>query len=112
VASEETIGYVLTTYAGKGLPPDRTDFEDKAKAEKAFTDAKFYSILWQSRPPALGLGWVKLKEKEAPPPAPAPAPAAAKPAAPAAPAAAKPAAPVAAAAPAAPAAPAPAPEQK
>ena len=79
MASEETaIGYVLTSYQGKGLPPDRSDFEDKVKAEKAFADAKFYSILWQSRPPTLGLGWIKLKEKEAPLPAP---PAPAKPAA-------------------------------
>ena len=80
MASEEsTIGYVLTTYAGVGLPPERADFEDKIKAEKAFTDAKFFSILWQSRPPTHGLGWIKLKEKEAPPPAPAAPPAAAKP---------------------------------
>lgn len=76
MASEETIGYVLTVYPGIGLPPDRSDFEDKIKAEKAFTDAKAFSILWQSRPTTMGLGWIKLKEKEAPPPAPA-APAAA-----------------------------------
>ena len=91
MASEESTTYVLTQYQGRGLPPDRSDFEDKVKAEKAFTDAKFYSILWEARPPTLGLGWVKLKEKEAPPPAPAapPAAAGAKPAV--APAAAKPA---------------------
>jgi hypothetical protein len=78
VADQETIGYVVTVYSGRGLPPERSDFEDKVKAEKAFTDAKFAATLWQSRPPALGLGWVKLKEKEAPPPAPPapPAPAA------------------------------------
>jgi len=93
VASEEAIGYVLTVYPGVGLPPDRTDFEDKVKAEKAFTDAKSFSILWQSRPTTMGLGWIKLKEKEAPPPAPAAAAPAAK--APAPPAAtAKPPAPV------------------
>ena len=79
--ADDAIGYVLTVYPGVGQPPDRTDFEDKTKAEKAFTDAKFFSILWQSRPPTQGLGWIKLKEKEAPPPAPAAAPAAAKPAA-------------------------------
>ena len=83
MASEETIGYVLTVYPGIGLPPDRSDFEDKIKAEKAFTDAKAFSILWQSRPTTMGLGWIKLKEKEAPPPAPA-APAAAPAAKPAA----------------------------
>jgi len=52
------------------LPPERTDFEDKVKAEKAFTEAKFAAILWQSRPPTQGLGWIKMKEKEAPPPPP------------------------------------------
>jgi hypothetical protein len=91
MASEESIGYVLTVYTGRGLPPDRSDFEDKAKAEKAFLDAKAFSILWQSRPTTQGLGWLKLKEKEAPPPAPPaaakPAVAVAKPPAPAAPAA-------------------------
>lgn len=81
--ADDVIGYVLQTYPGVGLPPDRVDFDDQAKAEKAFSDAKFFSILWQSRPPTQGLGWVKLKEKEAP----APAPVAAAPAKPAAPAA-------------------------
>jgi hypothetical protein len=71
---DDTIGYVLTVYTGRGLPPDRSDFEDKTKAEKAFTDAKAFAILWQSRPPTQGLGWVKLKEKEAPPPGTPPAP--------------------------------------
>ncbi len=85
MASEESTGYVLTTYTGIGLPPDRADFEDKVKAEKAFTDAKFYAILWEAKPITEGLGWVKLKEKEAPPPAPA-APVAAPTAKPAAPA--------------------------
>ena len=103
MASEESIGYVLTVYTGIGLPPDRSDFEDKIKAEKAFTDAKAYSILWQSRTITQGVGWIKLKEKEAPPPAP-PAPAAAPPA----PAAAKPPAPAVAKA-VAPAVPAPKP---
>ncbi len=84
MASEESIGYVLTVYSGIGLPPDRTDFEDKVKAEKAFTDAKAFSILWQSRPTTMGLGWIKLKEKEAPPPASVAASAAAGVAAPAA----------------------------
>ena len=79
--ADDVIGYVLQTYPGVGLPPDRVDFEDQTKAEKAFNDAKFFSILWQSRPPTHGLGWVKLKEKEAPPVAPAPVAAApAKPA--------------------------------
>lgn len=82
MASEESIGYVLTVYTGIGLPPDRSDFEDKVKAEKAFTDAKAYSILWQSRTITQGVGWIKLKEKEAPPPAPPAPPAAAKPPAP------------------------------
>lgn len=98
MASEESIGYVLTVYPGVGLPPDRSDFEDKVKAEKAFTDAKAYSILWQSRTITQGIGWIKLKEKEAPPPAPPapvvpPAPAAAKPAVPAVAKTAAPAAP-------------------
>ena len=96
MASEESIGYVLTVYPGVGLPPDRSDFEDKIKAEKAFTDAKAFSILWQSRPTTMGLGWIKLKEKEAPPPTPPAPAAAAKPAPAAAAAPAKPAAPAAA----------------
>jgi hypothetical protein len=83
---DDAIGYVLTVYTGRGVPPERTDFEDKVKAEKAFTDAKFAAILWQSRPPTQGLGWIKMKEKEAPPPAP---PAPAKPAVAAPPAAEK-----------------------
>ncbi|HEY3323378.1 MAG TPA: hypothetical protein VGP72_23180 [Planctomycetota bacterium] len=69
--ADEGIGYVLQVFSGRGLPPDRTDFEDKAKAEKAFNDAKNAAILWQSRPPTLGLGWIKLKEKEATTAAPA-----------------------------------------
>ena len=61
----EGSGYILTVYFGSGLPPERTEYEekDKAKAEKAFNDAKAAAILWQSRTPAQGLGWVKLKEK-------------------------------------------------
>ena len=83
--SDDLTGYVLTTYAGKGIPPERTEIEDKIKAEKAFNDAKFAAILWEQRPPTKGLGWIKLKEKEAPPPAPPapPKPAAASGAAPA-----------------------------
>jgi hypothetical protein len=92
---DEAVGYVLTVYFTRGLPPERSDFEDKAKAEKAFTDAKGAAILWQSRPVSQGLGWIKMKEKEAPPVTAAP-PAPAKPAVPAA-AAAKPAAPAPAA---------------
>ena len=72
-------GYILTVYASRGLPPERSNFEDKVKAEKAFTDAKFAAILWQNRSVVQGLGWIKLKEKEAPIGVPA-APAAAKPA--------------------------------
>ena len=64
---DDAIGYVLTLYFGRGLPPERSDFEDKTKAEKAFNDAKAAAILWQSRPATSGLGWIKLKEKEAPP---------------------------------------------
>ena len=106
---DDAIGYIVTQFFGRGMAPERADFEDKVKAEKAFTDAKNASILWQSRPVSTGLGWIKLKEKVAPPPAPVPPPAAAgaaKPAVPAAAAAAKPAvpAPVKPAAPAVPAA--------
>lgn len=75
----EDIGYIVTVYTARGVAPDRTDFEDKVKAEKAFTDAKSAAILWQARPPTQGLGWIKLKEKETPPPAPAAPPAPAKP---------------------------------
>jgi len=71
-------GYTLCTYTAKGLPPDRQELTDLAKAEKAFNDAKFAAVLWQCRPPGEGLGWIKLKEKETPPPG------AVKPAAPAA----------------------------
>ena len=39
------------------------DPQDKAKAEKAFNDAKTAAILWLTRTPAQGLGWVKIKEK-------------------------------------------------
>jgi hypothetical protein len=53
-------------YPARGVPPERSDFEDKAKAEKAFNDAKAAAILWLTRTPAQGLGWVKLKEKAAP----------------------------------------------
>ena len=80
---DEASGYVLTVYFGRGLPPERSEFEDKIKAEKAFTDAKAAAILWQSRTVGNGLGWIKVKEKEAPigpPPGAAPAPGAAKPA--------------------------------
>lgn len=73
---EDVLGYTLCAYFGRGLPPERSEFTDLAKAEKAFTDAKAVAILWQTRPPSQGLGWVKLKEKDAPPPAP---PVAAKP---------------------------------
>jgi hypothetical protein len=99
--SDEASGYVLTAYFGCGLPPERTEYEDKLKAEKAFADAKTAAILWQSRSVANGLGWIKLKTKEAPiapPPGAAAAPVAAKPAVVAA--VPKPAAPVAVAAPA------------
>lgn len=65
--TEDAIGYVLTLYFGRGLPPERSEFEDKTKAEKAFGDAKVAAILWQSRSATSGLGWIKLKEKEAPP---------------------------------------------
>lgn len=69
----EEIGYIVTVYHARGAAPERTDFEDKTRAEKAFTDAKAAAILWQARSVGQGLGWVKLKEKEAPalPPAPA-----------------------------------------
>ena len=103
---DDAIGYIVTQFFGRGMAPERADFEDKVKAEKAFTDAKKASILWQSRPVSTGLGWIKLKEKVAPPPAPVPPPGAAKPPVPAA--AAKPAvpAPVKPAVPATPVAPA------
>ena len=103
---DDPIGYIVTQFFGRGMAAERADFEDKVKAEKAFTDAKNAAILWQSRPVSTGLGWIKLKEKVAPPPAPVPPPGAAKPAVPAAAAAAKPAvpAPVKPAAPVVPAA--------
>lgn len=61
--AEEGSGYVLMLYPARGVPPERTEFEDQAKAEKAFNDAKVPAILWRTRTPAQGLGWVKLKEK-------------------------------------------------
>jgi len=64
--AEEGSGYALMLYPARGVPPERSDFEDKAKAEKAFNDAKAAAILWLTRTPAQGLGWVKLKEKAAP----------------------------------------------
>jgi hypothetical protein len=76
--ADDAFGYVLTVYPARGTAPERSDFEDKTKAEKAFVDAKFQAILWESRPATKGLGWIKLKEKATPPPAP---PAPAKPAA-------------------------------
>ena len=63
--AEEGNGYALLIYPVPGAPPDRTEFEDKAKAERAFGDAKTAAILWLTRTPAQGLGWVKLKEKAA-----------------------------------------------
>ncbi|MCW8131818.1 MAG: hypothetical protein KIS92_15840 [Planctomycetota bacterium] len=83
-------GYTLCVYAGKGLPPERQELADLAKAEKAFTDAKAAAVLWKVRPPGEGLGWIKVKEKDTPPPAP---PAPPKPAAAAKPPVPKPAAP-------------------
>ena len=62
--AEEGSGYVLMAYPAPGVAPERTEFEDKAKAEKAFNDAKSAAILWLSRTPAQGLGWVKLREKD------------------------------------------------
>ncbi len=88
--SDEGIGYVVQVFTARGLPPERSDFDDKAKAEKAFNDAKGFVIFWQTRPPTLGVGWVKLAEKDTPLAPPAPP----KPAAPAA--SPKPAAPVSA----------------
>lgn len=82
---EEEIGWCVCTYKHRGLAPDRADYTDLAKAEKAFEGAKAAAILFQTRPPIQGLGWIKLKQKDAPPPAPAAAP---KPAAVAKPAAA------------------------
>ena len=61
--AEEGSGYVLMQYPARGVAPERAEFEDKAKAEKAFNDAKGHAILWLTRTPAQGLGWVKLKEK-------------------------------------------------
>jgi hypothetical protein len=63
--AQECSGFVLTVYSTRGLPPERSDFEDAAKAEKAFTDAKSAAILWQTLTVESGLGWVKVKEKEA-----------------------------------------------
>ncbi|MCZ7646596.1 MAG: hypothetical protein M5U26_15135 [Planctomycetota bacterium] len=68
---EDEIGWTLCVYAHRGLPPDRQDFTDLAKAEKAFEQAKSAAILFQTRPPIKGLGWVKLKQKDFPTPAPA-----------------------------------------
>jgi hypothetical protein len=65
-------GYILMLYHGPGLAPERSEFEDQARAEKAFTDAKTAAILWEARTATTGLGWVKLKEKDAPPAAPTP----------------------------------------
>ena len=66
--AEEGSGYVLMLYPARGVPPERTEFEDKDKdkAEKAFNEAKSPAVLWRARTPAQGLGWVKLKEKPAP----------------------------------------------
>jgi len=64
--ADEGSGYALMLYPARGVPPERTEFEDKAKAEKAFNEAKASAILWQTRTPAQGLGWVKLKEKAGP----------------------------------------------
>ena len=60
---DDAIGYIVTQFFGRGMAPERADFEDKVKAEKAFTDAKNAAILWQSRPVSTGLGLIKLKER-------------------------------------------------
>jgi hypothetical protein len=61
--AEEGSGYVLMFYPAPGVAPERSEFEEKAKAEKSFNDTQGHAILWLSRTPAQGLGWVKLKEK-------------------------------------------------
>lgn len=58
--------YVLMAYPSRGVAPERADFEDKAKAEKAFADAKTAAILFGVRSVENGVGWVKLNEKSAP----------------------------------------------
>lgn len=65
--------FTVCVYAGKGLPPTRTDYTDLAKAEKALETAKTHAILFKTRPPTLGLGWIKIKEKQPAPEAPKPA---------------------------------------
>ena len=64
--ASDAAGSVVTVFTAKGIAPDRSDFEDKTKAEKAFADAKHAAILWEARTATAGLGWIKLKEKEAP----------------------------------------------
>ena len=80
---EDILGYTVSIYFTSGVAPERSEFTDRAKAEKAFQDAKAAAILWQTRPPGQGLGWIKLKEKETPPAQPEKPPVAPVPAKPA-----------------------------
>ena len=68
--NQEGYGYTLCVYKHPALPPERSEYGDLPKAEKAFQTAPHAAILWQTRPPGDGLGWIKVKEKAAPPPAP------------------------------------------
>jgi hypothetical protein len=61
----EGSGYVVCVYAHPALPPERKAFSDLPKAEKAYLAAKAKTILFQTREPGQGLGWIKLKEKDA-----------------------------------------------
>ena len=65
MAGTEGSGYVVCTYTHPALAPERKAFSDLPKAEKAFKAAKTKAILFQTREPAQGLGWVKVKEKDA-----------------------------------------------
>lgn len=61
----EGSGYVVCIYAHPALPPERKPFNDLPKAEKAYQASKAKTILFQTREPVQGLGWIKVKEKDA-----------------------------------------------
>ena len=62
---EPEIAYTVCEYAKPGVAPTRTEFNDLARAEKAFDKCKGAAVLFETRPPAHGLHWKKIKEKSA-----------------------------------------------
>ena len=61
--NQEGFGFTLCVYSHRALPPQRSEFNDLTKAERAYDKAKGKAILFETRPAGDGLGWKKVKEK-------------------------------------------------